>query len=72
MNEVSEMYKLLTGTPAIDAVSRASMGELPLTDQQYRMAHAPFDPTQIDMAYMLLFKALDNLKHERLDEDEEE
>lgn len=57
---MDEAYKLLDGEPAQDAVSQAAKGNVPLSDNEYRMKNAQPDPlcTDINDAYAMLFSAL--------------
>lgn len=58
--EMNEAYKLVSGDPSIDAVSRAAQGQMPLSDKEKRMKDFMVDEKCLDIneAYAMLFESL--------------
>jgi hypothetical protein len=57
---MDEAYKLMSGDPAIDAVSEAAKGNVPLTDKEGRVKHFNASQKCVDIndAYATLFESL--------------
>lgn len=84
-NLMEEAYKMISGDPAIDAVSKAAMGDVPQTDKEKRMADFEQKTANygnqageneatncIDEAYAMLFEALAMLARSHAEEEDSE